>query len=84
MSININLEKAKNIWVDQIRIKRQPYLEQLDIEYIKALENNDITEQTNIINKKKALRDCTEDQRILDANSVDSLKLIDPVSEIMS
>lgn len=81
--ININIEQAKQIWIDNIRIKRQPFLEALDIEYIKAIESNDTTKQQEIISKKNLLRDCTKDARIQNATSTEELKLIDPVSEIM-
>lgn len=81
--ISINIEQAKQIWIDNIRIKRQPFLEALDIEYIKAIESNDITKQQDIISKKNLLRDCTKDTRIQNATSTEELKLIDPVSEIM-
>lgn len=81
--ININIEQAKQIWIDNIRIKRQPFLEALDIEYIKAIESNNTTKQQEIISKKNLLRDCTKDARIQNATSTEELKLIDPVSEIM-
>lgn len=81
--ITVNIEQAKNIWIDNIRKKRQPFLEALDIEYIKAIESNDTGKQQDIIAKKNLLRDCTEDTRIQNATSTEELKLIDPVSEIM-
>jgi hypothetical protein len=81
--ININIEQAKEIWKDNLRTKRQPFLESLDLEYIKAIESNDTEKQQAVIAKKKLLRDCTEDPRIHNATSTEELKLIDPVSEIM-
>lgn len=81
--ITVNIEQAKNIWIDNIRTKRQPFLEALDIEYIKAIESNDTEKQQDIIAKKNLLRDCTQDARIQNATSTEELKLIDPVSEIM-
>lgn len=82
--IIINLDKAKNIWRDKIRQDRSRAFEILDIAFFKALESGNIVEQTNIANKKQQLRDATADPRIDQASDVESLKLIDPVKEIMS
>jgi hypothetical protein len=42
----INMEKAKEIWKNIFRETRKPILENLDIEYMKALENNDTSKTT--------------------------------------
>jgi hypothetical protein len=80
--INIDLNKAKIIWKNKIRIDRLPILQYLDVQFLRAIETGDLEEQNKIKNKKQLLRDATLDPRINEANSPDQLKLIDPVSEI--
>lgn len=58
--IKINIEKAKQIWLDKFRIARKPILEQLDIDFIRAVEQGDIDLQKEISSKKQLLRDVTE------------------------
>ena len=55
----INMEKAKEIWKNKFRETRKPILENLDIEYMKALENNDTVKQQEIASMKQQLRDVT-------------------------
>jgi hypothetical protein len=42
------------------REKRKPILERLDLEFMKALEDNDIEKMSEIKDKKRALRDVTK------------------------
>ena len=55
MGITININKAKEIWKDKIRVARKPKLEELDIQFMKAQENNEDT--SAIVAKKQELRD---------------------------
>ena len=80
--INIDLNKAKIIWKNKIRVDRLPVLEYLDVQFLRAIETNDIIKQNKIKHKKQLLRDAPSDHRIDNANSPDQLKLIDPVVEI--
>lgn len=80
--INIDLNKAKTIWKNKIRIDRLSVLQYLDVQFLRAIETGDLEEQNKIKNKKQLLRDATLDPRINEANSTDQLKSIDPVSEI--
>jgi len=83
MNINVNMQKAKNIWKDKIREDRKPYFESLDVDYLKATEAQNVTLKNHIETKKQQLRDAPEDSRIVDATTPDELKVVDPVSEIM-
>ena len=84
MNINVNMEKAKNIWRDKIRAERQPYFESLDVDYLKATEAQNTTLKNHIETKKQQLRDAPEDSRIVDAATPDELEAKpDPVTEIM-
>jgi len=55
----INMEKAKEIWKNKFRETRKPILENLDIEYMKALEDNNVAKQQEIASMKQQLRDVT-------------------------
>jgi hypothetical protein len=55
----INMEKAKEIWKNKFRETRKPILENLDIEYMKALEDNNVAKQQEIASMKQQLRDIT-------------------------
>jgi len=55
----INMEKAKEIWKNKFRETRKPILENLDIEYMKALEDNNVVKQQEIASMKQQLRDVT-------------------------
>lgn len=80
--ISINMNIAKSIWKDQLRLFRGPALEKLDVAYIRAIENNDIVKQQEIINKKQILRDCPADPRIEAAESPEELININPIKEL--
>lgn len=81
--ININMGKAKDIWRDKIRGDREPFFVSLDVDYLKATEAQNVTLKNYIELKKQQLRDAPEDSRIEEATTIDELKVVDPVSEIM-
>jgi hypothetical protein len=58
--IKVNIDKAKQIWLDHYRAARSPLLAKLDIEFMRAVESNDALLQAEIAEKKQALRDVTE------------------------
>ena len=80
--ITVDMTKAKDIWRDKIREDRKPKLADLDVQYMRAVENDDATEKAAIATKKQSLRDATADSRIDAATTPDELKLVDPVGEI--
>jgi len=53
--INININKAKEITKDRLRKARKPLLEELDVQFQRALETGANT--SDIVAKKQALRD---------------------------
>lgn len=55
MAIAININKAKDITKNRLRVERQPKLEALDVQFQRALEAGSDT--TDIVNKKQQLRD---------------------------
>jgi hypothetical protein len=70
--ITINLNKAKDITKDRLREERAPLLQQLDVDYMKAVEVQ--ADATEIVAEKQRLRDIT---KLVDsARTVDQLKNI--------
>ncbi len=78
MKIKVDLKKAKEIKKDQVRTERQPLLEKLDVEFMRAVELGDTVKQQEIAQKKQALRDAPEDPVITKAKTVEKLKTARP------
>ena len=57
MPIGIDINKAKQIQKDRMRVVRKPLLEKLDVDFVRALELG--TDTTSIAAQKQALRDVT-------------------------
>jgi len=55
--IKINVDKAKEIQKDKMRVVRKPLLEKLDVDFVRALELGSDVEE--IKTQKQALRDVT-------------------------
>ena len=55
MPLKINIDKAKNIWKNKIRVARKSKLEELDVEFVRAQETG--ADTSAIVAKKKELRD---------------------------
>lgn len=58
-SVTVDMDAAKAIWLDKWRDARAPLLGALDIQYMRAQEQNDQTALAEIVAKKNALRDVT-------------------------
>lgn len=67
--IEINLEKALEIHKEKIRERREIVFKDLDIKFMKALEQGNTILSTEIGTKKQALRDITD----IDISSVSTL-----------
>ena len=72
MGITINIEKAKEIWKDKIRVARKPKLEELDVEYQRAQEASSDT--SAIVTKKQELRDFPA--QVDSATTIDEIKAV--------
>lgn len=73
--IQINLEKALEIHKKKIREKRELVFKDLDIQFMKALEQGNMELSAQIGTKKQALRDIT-DIDISNISTLDELKQI--------
>lgn len=73
-SIVEDLERAKAIKLEKIRIERKPLLEALDAEFMQAVERDDAVEKARIVAEKQKLRDVTEPLKGDAVKSVDELR----------
>ena len=71
--IGIDLNRAKDVKRNEIRLLRGPELDALDKEYMKALELNDTVKQEQIAARKVALRDAPDSPLIANAQSLQEL-----------
>ncbi len=71
-SVDINIEKAKDITKQRLRMERTPLLAELDVQFQRALEDGSDTK--DIVDKKKALRDVTIHADLLNASTPEELK----------
>ena len=72
MVININLGKAKEITKDKLRAERTPLLQNLDVQFQRALEAG--ADTSAIVAEKQRLRDIT---KLADeAQTLDELKAL--------
>ena len=75
--IKINVEKAKEIQKDRMRYMREPLLEKLDVDFVKALEFGGDT--SAIAAQKQALRDVTN---IVTGAEINSTTVNEIIAEI--
>ena len=75
-SLKIDMPAAREIWKDRIRSARAPKLQDLDVEFMRAVEAG--TETKTIAAKKQALRDLTKDPGIEAATTPEELKAVWP------
>ena len=76
--IKINMNKAREIKREQIRLERTPLLEKLDVDFMRAVEAGDMGEQELVATKKQELRDATQDPAIEAATTPEELKSVVP------
>jgi len=74
--ISVDMEVARNIWRDKIRLARTEPLELLDTAFMKALESG--ADTTQIVADKQALRDAPNHPAIDAATTPEELAAIQP------
>ena len=72
MGFGIDMAKAREIHKTNIRTARTPKLQELDVEFQKALETS--ADTSAIVAKKQVLRDAPADSGIASASTADELK----------
>jgi hypothetical protein len=78
--IDIDMPKAREIHRDRLRQARAPLLKALDADYMRAFEVGDIKTMSDVVAKKNALRDVTDDPAIAAAATPDALKAVIPAA----
>lgn len=73
-AVEIDMTKARDIHRDNLRAERAPKLAELDVAYMKALEQSGDT--AAIAAEKQVLRDAPGDARIASAATPDALKAL--------
>ena len=74
MGFNIDMAKAKELHKDKIRQAREEKFKELDVDFQRAIETNNTSEQASVAAKKQALRDAPADSAIDAATTSDELK----------
>lgn len=77
-TISHNMVKCRELHREKMRAAREPKLEALDIEYVRADEAGDAAKKKDIAARKQVLRDVTADPAIAAAKTVDELKAVWP------
>lgn len=76
--IQIDMTKAKDVYKDMLRSARTPMLEDLDLQFMRAVESGNTVLQAEIAAKKQMLRDVTKDPKIDKVKKTDDFRKIFP------
>jgi hypothetical protein len=76
--VDVNMEKARGIWMDKIREARNAELAKLDLAYIQADEGGSAQEKLAIAKQKTALRNIPETFDLSSAQTPEQLKTLWP------
>jgi len=77
-AITVDMEKAKEIHKERLRSAREPVLQKLDVEFLRAVELGDTKKQSDVTRKKQELRDVTENTAIINAQTPEELRAFWP------
>lgn len=78
--IRVDMERARAIHRERVRLARKPILEALDVDYMRSLETGDVEHQKSIVARKQALRDATLDPIIEAAKTPEALATAIPTA----
>lgn len=76
--VNVNMEKARGLWMGKIREARDAKLAALDIDYIKADEENNQAQKAQIASEKARLRNIPQTFDLSKATTPEQLKALWP------
>lgn len=71
--LGIDVDKVRDLHKEKMRLARKPILEDLDVQFMRAVEAGDTAKQAEIAAKKQELRDCTG---LCDAHEITSTSLL--------
>jgi hypothetical protein len=72
--ISVDMNKAKEMVKDGLRSAREPLLQELDVQFMRAVEAGNTKLQSIISTKKQILRDVTDLPAINEANTTTELR----------
>ena len=78
-TIDIDLGRAKDLKLKELRVIRDVALDKLDKEFMKALDIGDAVELEKVRVKKQILRDFTNDLKALPAVGVNDTQVLDEI-----
>lgn len=73
-AVEIDMTAAKEIQKQKLRAERAPKFAELDAEWFRADEEGDAAAKALIVAKKRALRDVTQNDKLLKAKTAEELK----------
>jgi hypothetical protein len=74
----IDLELAKEVWRNKMRSVRSQRLKELDLEWMRAMEQQDYSAAAKVVAKKVELRDITKRDELKYAKTLDQVKAFWP------
>lgn len=82
VTIDIDLSIARDIQLERLRTKRNDLLsKKYDAQMLQAIESADTTKQAEVATKKQALRDSTNNLKVLNPTSIADIKAATPSLE---
>lgn len=75
-SLMVDMERAREVQRDRLRMERKPLLKALDIQFMRAVECANITVQQEIAMKKQVLRDIPNHPAIATATNTTILRAL--------
>lgn len=82
MSWSLNKDKAKERFLKIYREERDKKLLELDVQYMKALESADTSEQASVISEKNTLRNFPSTITNDSFSTIDELRALWPTSSL--
>ena len=80
--VDIDMKKAKDLKLKELREKRQPKLEALDKDMLKALEDGDEVKKAEIKAAKQVLRDITNPLKNLRVDGINNDVLLQQIKDL--
>lgn len=81
-AVVVDMQAAREIHRGNLRQAREAMLAQLDMDYLRADETNDVALKASIVARKRALRDLPQDPRIEAAATPEQLEATWPTVEL--
>jgi hypothetical protein len=82
MSWSLNKDKSKERFLKIYREERDKKFLELDVQFMKALENNDTSQQSSIASEKNTLRDFPSTITNDSFSTIDELRALWPTSSL--